>query len=168
MTEIVYLALGTNLGDRAANLRTAAAALPPLVQVRRASPVYQTPPWGVLEQPAFLNQVLEAETDLEPAELLAYLKKLEADLGRKPGVRYGPRLIDLDILFYGNRVVDLPGLHIPHEHLAKRDFVLVPLTDLAPELRHPLSGQTMAGLLAALPEIQADRWEDPAERNEAC
>ncbi len=168
MTETVYLALGTNLGDRAANLRAAAAALPPLVRVRRASPVYQTPPWGVLEQPAFLNQVLEAETELEPGELLAYLKKLEADLGRRPGVRYGPRLIDLDILFYGSRVVDQPGLYIPHEHLPKRDFVLVPLADLAPQLRHPVSGLTVAELLAALPETRADRWDDPAERNEAC
>jgi 2-amino-4-hydroxy-6-hydroxymethyldihydropteridine diphosphokinase len=149
MSHRVYLALGTNLGDRLANLQAAQAAMPPAVRVLSASPVYETPPWGIHDQPAFLNQVLLAETELEPAELLAYLKKLEERLGRTPGVRYGPRLIDLDILFYDDLVIDTPGLVIPHPRLVGRAFVLVPLADLAPKLRHPLEGKTVEEMLSA-------------------
>jgi 2-amino-4-hydroxy-6-hydroxymethyldihydropteridine diphosphokinase len=145
---IVYLGLGSNLGERRAYLLAAAAALPPPVKVLRASSIYETEPWGYRDQPSFLNQVIEAETDLPPLELLAHLKQIEANLGRQPTFRYGPRLIDLDILFYGDQAIDLPGLTIPHPRLAERAFVLAPLAELAPALRHPLTGKTILELAA--------------------
>jgi 2-amino-4-hydroxy-6-hydroxymethyldihydropteridine diphosphokinase len=147
---IIYLGLGTNLGDRPANLLAAAAALLPQVRVLRLSSVYETEPWGYHDQPVFLNQVIEAETELPPLELLAYLKQIEFSLGRQPSFQYGPRLIDLDILFYGDQVVELPGLTIPHPHLAERAFVLVPLAELAPNLRHPSNGRPVLEMAKAV------------------
>lgn len=141
--HLVYIGLGTNLGDRQENLKAAIQALAPKVNVLASSPVYVTPPWGVLDQPAFLNQVIQVETDLFPSELLRYLKKTEKQLGRVESVRYGPRLIDLDILFYDDLILDMPGLTIPHPQLERRGFVLFPLADLAPDLRHPISGKTV-------------------------
>ena len=150
MSERVYLALGSNLGDRLANLSRALQALSPYAAVQRVSPVVETDPWGVLDQPDFLNQVAEAETDLPPLELLAGLKEIERTLGRQPGVRYGPRLIDLDILLYGNVYAELPGLSLPHPRMAERAFVLVPLAALAPHALHPAAGRTIAELLQAV------------------
>lgn len=147
---IVYLALGTNLGDRPANLRAALAALPPAVTVLAQSPVYETPPWGVTDQPAFLNMVAKAETHQAPRELLKYLKTLELTLGRLPAIRYGPRLIDVDILFYDDLLLDTPELTIPHPRLHERAFVLVPLADLEPALVHPGLGQPVRALLSAI------------------
>ena len=118
-------------------MQAACSALAPSVQLLQASPVYETPPWGFLDQPAFLNQVLQAETGLPPLDLLAFLKDLETELGRQPNFRYGPRLIDMDILLYDDLVLSLPGLEIPHPRLAERAFVLVPLADLAPDLCYP-------------------------------
>jgi 2-amino-4-hydroxy-6-hydroxymethyldihydropteridine diphosphokinase len=143
----VFIALGTNLGDRAANLSAARQALAPDVQVLAVSPIYETPPWGVTDQPAFLNQVVHTQTGLAPRRLLDLLKRLESELGRVPGVRYGPRQIDLDILFYGDQTLDEPGLTIPHPRLHERAFVLVPLADLAPNLRHPVTGETVVEML---------------------
>jgi dihydropteroate synthase/2-amino-4-hydroxy-6-hydroxymethyldihydropteridine diphosphokinase len=143
----VYLALGTNLGNRAANLRAALAGLSPEVRVRRVSPVYETEPWGYQDQPKFLNQVVEGETGLSPQELLDFLKSLEAELGRQPNFRNGPRLIDLDILLYADQVVETEGLVIPHPGMASRAFVLAPLADLAPGLVHPLLKKTARELL---------------------
>jgi 2-amino-4-hydroxy-6-hydroxymethyldihydropteridine diphosphokinase len=147
MKHTIYLALGTNLGDRLENIQAALKALSPDVQISAESPIYETPPWGYLDQPDFLNQVLMGETDLEPLILLRYLKRLEADLGRLPGVRYGPRQIDLDILFYDELILETPELTIPHPRLAERAFVLVPLADLAPDLCHPETGETVQDML---------------------
>lgn len=146
----VYLALGSNLGDRAANLHAACRALSPQVQIERASPIYETDPWGYADQPPFYNQVLRARTELEPLALLNFLKQTETRLGRQPSVRYGPRLIDLDILFYNDQVLQTDALTLPHPRLHERSFVLIPLKDLAADLRHPVLGQTVRELCAAL------------------
>lgn len=144
------LSLGTNLGDREANLRNAIAALAPTVRVTRESRVYETAPWGFEDQPSFLNMVVSGETDLSPLELLKFLKTLETELGRTPTFRYGPRLIDLDILFYNDLILQTPELTIPHPKLHERAFVLVPLADLAPEWKHPLLQKTTTELLNQL------------------
>ena len=155
----IYLALGTNLGDRSANLRAAIAALPPAVHGIQESPVYETPPWGFTDQPAFLNMVLKGETALEPVELLQRLKNLETRLGRQPSFRWGPRRIDMDILFYADLVLDIKGLVIPHPHLHERAFVLVPLADLAPDLVHPVICKPVSDLLAMVDSSGVKRYE---------
>ncbi|MDH3231360.1 MAG: 2-amino-4-hydroxy-6-hydroxymethyldihydropteridine diphosphokinase [Alphaproteobacteria bacterium] len=147
---VVYLALGSNLGDRAANLEAAIAALAPAVEVTIRSPVYETEPEYVTDQPAFLNMAVCGDTRLEPEHLLRRLKEIEHDLGRAPTRRYGPRLIDLDIVFFGDRIVDAPGLVIPHPRLAERIFVLKPLSDIAPALKHPATGEAVLDLLEQL------------------
>ena len=147
MKHTVFLALGSNLGDRAANLGEALRRLPPAVNVLAASPVYETPPWGYTDQPAFLNQVAKAETELSPSDLLAHLKQVETLIGRQATFKYGPRIIDLDILFYDQVIVETPTLRVPHPHLAERAFVLLPLVDLEPDLMHPALGKTVRQLL---------------------
>jgi len=152
MDHSVYLALGSNLGKREEKLRVARESLSPKVRVLNVSPVYETPPWGYLDQPDFLNQVLEGETRLTPKELLVYLKQIEARMGREKTVRNGPRVIDLDLLFYDDLILeDLSGdypLSLPHPHMAGRAFVLLPLSELAPDLVHPVSGKTIREMLA--------------------
>ena len=118
----------------------------PVLLVMRASSVYETEPWGLTGQGLFLNQVLETETNLSPQHLLDEIKALEKEIGREAGIRYGPRVIDIDILFYGDEVVDAPGLQIPHPRLHQRAFVLVPLAELAPGLVHPASGVSIEEL----------------------
>lgn len=146
--EPVYLALGTNIGDRQANLQIAKQRMSPEVIVMRESPIYVTPPWGYENQPDFLNQVIEGQTDLSPKQLLNYLKGIEREMGREKRIRNGPRLIDLDIIFYGHRVVNEEDLQIPHPRLEGRAFVLVPLNDLAPDFVHPTLGKTVQELVA--------------------
>ncbi len=143
----VYIALGTNLGDRLANLQTAIQMFSPGVEVVAQSPVYQTPPWGYEKQPDFLNQVVFAETSLSPNDLLKFLKQIEVRIGRTPTFQFGPRVVDLDILFFDDWVVEFSGLQIPHPRLHERAFVLVPLNDLNPNLRHPVLGGSIQELL---------------------
>ena len=158
----IYLALGSNLGDRFANLQAAMVALPPAVLVLEQSPVYETPPWGLMDQPAFLNMVLKGRTQLEPLLLLTYLKQVETRLGREPAAHWGPRLIDLDILFYADLVLATPQLTLPHPRLSERAFVLVPLADLAPGLVHPLLGLSVRNLLASVDTTGVKRYEPGA------
>ena len=146
--HIVYLALGTNLGNRAANLKEAIASLPPQMEVKAKSRMYETPPWGYTDQPMFLNQVIKAETYLEPEPLLKHLKRLEVALGRVPSFQNGPRLIDVDILFYDDLILDTSPLVIPHPHLHERGFVLLPMMDIAPDLVHPIHKKSIREMAA--------------------
>lgn len=146
MTHIVYLALGTNLGDRALNLQKAIASLAPNVQTLSQSSIYETEPWGYSDQPYFLNQVIKCSTSLEPAALLAFLKEIEAQMGRQETFRFGPRLIDLDILFYDDLILDTPTLTIPHPRIIERAFVLIPLSEIAPDLIHPVKNKSIGEL----------------------
>ena len=146
----VYIALGTNLGDRPVNLAKALSRMADFVSVIKRSPIYETAPMYLRDQPEFLNMVVEAETELDPRELLDRLKHVEEELGREEDVRFGPRLIDLDILFFGNRVIEEPNLAIPHRRFAERAFVLRPLCDIAPDLIDPRTGHSMDSLLTYL------------------
>jgi 2-amino-4-hydroxy-6-hydroxymethyldihydropteridine diphosphokinase len=148
MDHIVYLALGTNLGNRLVNLSTAINSLTPQMIVKKKSPVYESPPWGVTDQPAFLNQVVMAETYEGPERLLKHIKRLETALGRVPGIKNGPRLIDIDILFFDDIMLETASLVIPHPRLHERAFVLVPLADIAPDLMHPVLYKSVREMLA--------------------
>lgn len=146
--HIVYLALGSNLGDRLANLKQAISSLTPQLEVQAKSHVYETPPWGYEDQPKFLNQVIKAQTYVDPEPLLKHLKRLEVALGRKESFPNGPRLIDIDILFYDDRVLNKPSLVIPHPRLQERGFVLLPLMDLDPDLVHPVNNKSVREMAA--------------------
>ncbi len=149
-----YVGLGSNLGDREHMIRQALDKLAELPETTlgRVSSLYDTAPVGELEQPNFLNAVAALETDLTARQLLWNLLLVERQLGRvrHPGARYGPRTIDLDLLLYGDLVLDEPDLRLPHPELTQRAFVLVPLVELDPMLVHPVHGETMAGLLTRL------------------
>lgn len=147
--HIVYLALGSNLENRAANLKEAISSLSPQVDVLAKSKIYETPPWGYTDQPKFLNQVVKVKTYLDPEPLLKHLKRLEIALGRQATFRNGPRLIDIDILFYDDLILETPTLVIPHPRLHERGFVLMPLMDIAPDLVHPVQRQSISEMLAS-------------------
>jgi 2-amino-4-hydroxy-6-hydroxymethyldihydropteridine diphosphokinase len=144
----VYLALGSNIGDRLANLKQAIDSLTPQMEVKAKSSVYETPPWGYEDQPKFLNQVVKAKTYLDPGPLLKHLKRLEVALGRKESFPNGPRLIDMDILFYDELIVNTSSLVIPHPRLHERGFVLLPLMELSPDLVHPLIKKSVREMVA--------------------
>ena len=146
----VYLGLGSNLGDREANLRHALELLGQSLSLERTSSLYDTDPWGYQDQPRFLNCVCEASTSLKPQALLALVKGVERAVGREPSFAAGPRLMDVDILFYGEQVVREPGLDIPHPRMEKRAFVLVPLAEIAPALLHPVLELKVVELLRKL------------------
>ena len=134
--KVAYLGLGTNLGDRAANLRDAIQRLTSAeCRVTRESSIYETEPRDMLDQPWFLNQVIEIETTLFPMQLLARVQRIEREMGRKPVVAKGPRLIDIDILLFGSATVSSPDLEIPHPRMWQRRFVLEPLAELIPDRR---------------------------------
>src|SRR5438270_4660273 len=150
--KTIYLSLGSNIGDREANLRAAIERLGNEgIRVLRTSPIYETEPLEYTSQRWFLNLVLEAETDLFPMQLLARTSKVERELGRVRGVPKGPRTIDIDILLYGRAVVHTARLEIPHPRMAERRFVLAPMVDLAPDLRHPVTRLSMRQMLDAAP-----------------
>ena len=136
---VAYLGLGTNMGDREENLKAAMRLLSADAGIRAQgwSRIYETEPWGLTDQPKFLNIAVEVATTLTPEVLLTLCKQVEGTLGRVPGPRWGPRLIDVDILLYGSEVVDLPQLQIPHPRLHLRAFALVPLAEIAPDVLHP-------------------------------
>ena len=143
-----FLGFGTNLGDRKKNLDQALTIINnrPDLAVFRTSSIYETEPWGLTNQPKFLNMVAEIATSIPPGELLERVKRMEKDMGREDGPRLGPRVIDIDILLLENLVVDEPDLNIPHASLHLRAFVLVPLAELAPDSVHPVLGVTIGHL----------------------
>jgi 2-amino-4-hydroxy-6-hydroxymethyldihydropteridine diphosphokinase len=163
--KLIYLSLGSNLGDRAANLAHAIDTLSAIgVHVLRRSSIYETEPVDFLAQPWFLNCVIEAETELDPLPLLGALQGIERSMGSHKLVPRGPRIIDLDILFYGNAIVHEQGIEIPHPRLSDRRFVLVPLAEIAPNFLHPVSRATIQELRSATKDKSAIRaWTEKTD-----
>jgi 2-amino-4-hydroxy-6-hydroxymethyldihydropteridine diphosphokinase len=160
---VVFLALGANLGDRERNLNESLVRLAPFVHVTSSSAIYETEPVGVREQPWFLNMVVRGTTTLSPVDLLRRVKKIEIEMGRSEGIRFGPRPIDIDILFY-DRVIELsPALTIPHPRLHERAFVLVPLAEIASDFVHPRFRTRIRDLLARLESTDEVRPYKPRE-----
>ena len=153
----VYLGLGSNLGDREQNVARAIDLLAQRVKVVQRSSLYVTEPVDRSDQPLFLNTVCCTRTSLAPEDLLGLAKRIEAAMGRKPSFVNGPRPIDIDILFYGDTVINIPHLVIPHPRVQERAFVLVPLSEIAPNLVHPVSGQTVAQMVGRLKSLKGVR-----------
>jgi 2-amino-4-hydroxy-6-hydroxymethyldihydropteridine diphosphokinase len=155
----VYLSLGSNLGDREGNLRAALDRLGSAVTVDAVSSLWNTSPVGVADQPDFLNLAVAASTVIPPQDLLAVVKDIEGSVGRKPTYRWGPRIVDIDILLYDDLVVSEPDLTIPHPEMRNRYFVLAPLSEIAPNVLHPVLRLTVAEMLAQAPgRNTVNRW----------
>jgi 2-amino-4-hydroxy-6-hydroxymethyldihydropteridine diphosphokinase len=153
----VYLGLGSNLGDRMSNLASAVERLSRKITIKKISSVYETEPVYYKEQPLYLNAALCAVTELDPFELLRFVKGIEGDLGRQTSFRNAPRTIDIDILFYGDQAIETSELTIPHPRIAERAFVLVPLAEIAPRLVHPLLQKRVSELLAVVEGVDGVR-----------
>ena len=168
MAEIAYVGLGSNQGDRCAYLESGVRQIEsgPGVRIVAASSVYETPPVGYLPQPHFLNAAIAIETGLAPAQLLRILRTVEDGHGRQRQIRWGPRTLDLDLLIHGDEVVETEELTVPHPHLTVRCFVLVPLCEIAPNLRHPVSGKALQEyeneLFCSREVVAAGRLPQPA------
>jgi 2-amino-4-hydroxy-6-hydroxymethyldihydropteridine diphosphokinase len=155
--KLVYLSLGSNLGDRAANLNDAIARLKKIGDILAASSYYETEPVEFTAQPWFLNCVVALETEKMPKQVLTAVLDIEQQMGRRRNQQKGPRIIDIDILLFGSSVVDTKNLTIPHPALHERRFVLEPLAEIAPDLRHPVLKRSMRELRDALPSGQSVR-----------
>lgn len=156
----IFLGLGSNLGDRLDNLRRGLTELSATksVQVVNCSSVYEAEPVGFRQQPWFLNMAVEIDTRLDPFQLLACIQRVETQVGRKKNFRWGPRVIDIDLLYYGDLVIHHPRLEIPHRQLQQRRFVLLPLQEIAAQFLHPESQQTVAELAAVCPDNSQVIW----------
>ncbi len=169
MSETVYIAFGSNVGDREGNLVKALGALARKCRVVAISSVYETEPWGFEKQPRFLNAVVKVEFDGEPEELLEILRQIEVSLGRQRRRKWAPRTIDLDILIFGSRRIDTPELCIPHKYLLLRDFFLVPLVEVDPDVVHPTDGVRLSEYAVRVPpqlrtiigKKEVPRWQLP-------
>jgi 2-amino-4-hydroxy-6-hydroxymethyldihydropteridine diphosphokinase len=149
--SIVYIGIGSNLGDREKNCSRSVDFLEKNgIVIRQESSLYETIPWGLRDQPLFLNMVIKVETELKPQELLELLKNVEIEVGREKSSRWGPRIIDLDILLYDDIALNEETLTVPHPYLHKRDFALIPLCEIAPDVKHPVLQLTMRELLQML------------------
>ncbi len=161
MAHTIFLCLGTNMGDRVRHLQDAIDSLPPAVTVVQLSSIYETKPVGYTEQKEFLNQVLKAESGLPPFELLNHVKIIETKMGRTPTFRFGPRPIDLDILFYDDLVLETPKLTIPHPRLPDRAFALVPMVEIAPDWVHPVMQKTVREMLESISQEDVRLFDKP-------
>src|SRR5437762_13340192 len=163
MLKTVYLSLGSNLGNRSANLENAISRLNQLGKVGAISSFYETEPVEVTAQPWFLNCAVKLDTEKMPRQLISAILALEQSMGRQRKQQKGPRTIDIDILLFGSSVIDIPSLTVPHPHLHERRFVLEPLAEIAPDVRHPIFKRSMRELRDALPPGQTVRKLSPAQ-----